>query len=379
MTVEYAERSYKARARPKLVELCSHSQRSSPYSPKLLLHTTGALARKEAVGTGLYFCRGLQKLGNFIFVSIQLKPPTQDKSIFSSYGLPLKELDFSHNSLRRLPDKLLAGVRGNITKLALADNLLGDNLNPIFSTAELHNLPALEELDLSGNSIRGLEEGLLIGCDVLKVLRLDRNNMNHVPSSSLNGPQALKVLSLRENRIGVRNLRFVGEPEIGKKVIESPVISFTRWQYIIIRKRCFTSASVDPVHSCRTLIRQGSFVSQKTFEEIDLHANMISTIEGGAFIGLGDLQALDLGRNRLSKFNSDVFQGAENLEKLDLSENFITDFPTVAMKSFVALKHLNLSSNMITVSTIQVFTTLFPIVISVMIWKSDTNLVIFEP
>lgn len=89
--------------------------------------------------------------------------------IFSSYGLPLKELDFSHNSLRRLPDRLLAGIRGNITKLVLADNLLGDNLNPIFSTAEFHNLPALEELDLSGNSIRGLEEGLLIGCDVLKV------------------------------------------------------------------------------------------------------------------------------------------------------------------------------------------------------------------
>ncbi|CAK1579229.1 unnamed protein product [Parnassius mnemosyne] len=92
--------------------------------------------------------------------------PTQ---IFSSYGLPLKELDFSHNSLRRLPDRLLSGVRGNITRLALADNLLGDNLNPIFSTTEFHNLPALEELDLSGNSIRGLEEGLLIGCDVLKL------------------------------------------------------------------------------------------------------------------------------------------------------------------------------------------------------------------
>lgn len=51
----------------------------------------------------------------------------------------------------------------------LSDNLLGDNLNPIFSTAELHNLPGLEQLDLSGNSIRGIEEGLLIGCEVLKV------------------------------------------------------------------------------------------------------------------------------------------------------------------------------------------------------------------
>ncbi|XP_041968142.1 protein artichoke [Aricia agestis] len=221
--------------------------------------------------------------------------PTQ---IFSSYGLPMKELDFSHNSLRRLPDRLLAGVRGNLTKLVLADNLLGDNLNPIFSTTEFHNLPALEELDLSGNNIRGIEEGLLIGCDVLKILRLDRNNMNFVPSSSLNGPQSLKVISLRENRIG--------------------------------------------------LIRQATFVSQKTLEEIDLHGNMISAIEGGAFVSLGDLQSLDLGRNRLSKFNSDVFQGIENLEKLDLSQNFITDFPTVALKSFSSLKHLNLSSNMIT-------------------------------
>lgn len=89
--------------------------------------------------------------------------------IFSSYGLPMKELDFSHNSLRRLPDRFLSGIKGNLTKLVLADNLLGDNLNPIFSTAELHNLPALEELDLSGNNIRGLEEGLLIGCNVMKV------------------------------------------------------------------------------------------------------------------------------------------------------------------------------------------------------------------
>lgn len=89
--------------------------------------------------------------------------------VFSSYGLPMRELDFSHNSLRRLPDRLLSGLKGNLTRLSLADNLLGDNLNPIFSTAELHNLPALEELDLSGNAIRGIEEGLLIGCNVLKV------------------------------------------------------------------------------------------------------------------------------------------------------------------------------------------------------------------
>ncbi|VVC87052.1 unnamed protein product [Leptidea sinapis] len=84
-------------------------------------------------------------------------------------------------------------------------------------------------------------------------------------------------------------------------------------------------------------LRQASFISQKTLEEINLYGNMISNIEGGAFISLNELRSLELGRNRLSKLNSDVFQGIENLEKLDLSENFINDFPTVALKSFTIL------------------------------------------
>lgn len=37
---------------------------------------------------------------------------------------------------------------------------------------------------------------------IFQILRLDRNNINSVPSLSLNGPQALREISLRENRIG---------------------------------------------------------------------------------------------------------------------------------------------------------------------------------
>ncbi|CAG4982647.1 unnamed protein product [Parnassius apollo] len=133
--------------------------------------------------------------------------PTQ---IFPTYGLPLKELDLSHNSLRRLPDRLLSGVRGNITRLVLAVNLLGDNLNPIFLTTEFHNLPALEELDLSGNSSQGLEEGLLIGCDVLKgsvslrdlqVHDLGRNMLSKFKSDVFLGIENLEKLDLWENFI----------------------------------------------------------------------------------------------------------------------------------------------------------------------------------
>ncbi|XP_050431725.1 protein artichoke [Adelges cooleyi] len=207
------------------------------------------------------------------------------------------KLDLSQNSIRRLSDKSFAVVKNTIEDLRLAGNLLGDTLNPIFSTTEFHGLSKLIRLDLSENRISSLEEGILKGCVNLEELKLNENRLDFVPSSSLNGPQALRVLSLKNNRI------------------ES--------------------------------IHQRSFLSQKSLLTIDLSSNRVNNIEIGAFEGLASLKQLLLAENRLSKFNSDVFLGAEKLEKLDVSNNFIAEFPTVSLKRFENLKILNLSSNLI--------------------------------
>lgn len=88
---------------------------------------------------------------------------------FANSNLPLKKLDFSHNAIRRLADKVFAGIQEELMELHLTDNLLGDTLNPIFSTAELHALTNLRVLHLSGNKIKAIEEGLLRGCEKLQV------------------------------------------------------------------------------------------------------------------------------------------------------------------------------------------------------------------
>lgn len=46
---------------------------------------------------------------------------------------------------------------------------MGDSLNPIFSTIEFHALNSLRLLDLSGNKIKAIEEGILKGCHKLQV------------------------------------------------------------------------------------------------------------------------------------------------------------------------------------------------------------------
>lgn len=220
--------------------------------------------------------------------------PTQ---MFSRSELPIQKLDFSYNSLRRLTDRLFTSVADTLEELYLSDNLLGDNLNPIFSSSEFHGLDNLKVLDLSGNQIRGLEEGIFRGCINLQELRLDRNLLTSVPGQSLNGPRNLRSISLTENRIKV--------------------------------------------------IKSGVFSSQRNLVRIKLDGNELGFIEGGAFAGLNKLREISLSVNRFSRFNSDVFTGVENLEKLDLSQNYFTEFPQIALKSIPHLKSLNLSSNLI--------------------------------
>ncbi|KAH8278836.1 hypothetical protein KR018_010218 [Drosophila ironensis] len=216
---------------------------------------------------------------------------------FGQLKLTIEELDMSNNLIRRIPDKAFDGLKDSLNELRLANNLLGDNLNPIFSTAELHVLKNLRILDLSGNKIKQIEEGVLKGCMDLKEFYIDRNSLTAVPTNSLNGPSALRHLSLRQNQIGT--------------------------------------------------IQADSFSAQRQLEIIDLRHNIIRSIDSRAFRGLQKIREIKLAGNSISFLNSDVFDRLHSLQKLDLSENFFNQFPMVALAAIPGLKHLNLSSNML--------------------------------
>ena len=119
-------------------------------------------------------------------------------------ALVLEKLDLSENSIYRLMDRLLH-AQSSLRELRLSDNLLGDNLNPIFSSNEFRDMAELRLLDLRGNGIMSIEEGIFKGCGNLEELYLDDNNLTAVPADSLKGPRAIRVLSLAGNSIGKSN------------------------------------------------------------------------------------------------------------------------------------------------------------------------------
>ncbi|XP_052870711.1 chaoptin [Anopheles cruzii] len=209
---------------------------------------------------------------------------------------PVRKLDFSSNVLRSFGRKaLFASVAEHLTELRLANNLLGDNLNPIFSTDVLQQLEALKILDLSGNHIIALEESIFDGNDRLTELYLDRNKITTVPVAAVKQLPTLKLISLRSNRID----------------------------------------SLEP--------DAFSFVNK--LERIDLRNNRIRSLKSNAFANLASMKEILVAGNQISHVDERALTGMDLLQKLDLSDNLLTEFPSEALGSVVSLKVLNISLN----------------------------------
>ena len=90
--------------------------------------------------------------------------------LFANVILKKKQkLDLSQNGVVLITEKLLDGIGDTLEDINLSRNLLGDQLNPIFSTNEFQNLKQLKRLDLSDNDLKAVDDAIIKGCDRLQV------------------------------------------------------------------------------------------------------------------------------------------------------------------------------------------------------------------
>ena len=94
---------------------------------------------------------------------------------------PAQVVDFSQNSMRRLAPRLFDGMEDTLEEIYLNHNLLGDSLNPVFTTDEFYKLKFLRVLDISHNGIAGISANLIKGCEQLKVrLSVFTQSLSHI-------------------------------------------------------------------------------------------------------------------------------------------------------------------------------------------------------
>ncbi|XP_014784822.1 leucine-rich repeat neuronal protein 1 [Octopus bimaculoides] len=80
-------------------------------------------------------------------------------------------------------------------------------------------------------------------------------------------------------------------------------------------------------------------------EELNLHNNLLKTLQDGAFTGLKNLRVLDLSYNRLHLIEKDAFGGLNNLQVLNLDGNGLTSVNPDWFQRIKSVSELLLSKN----------------------------------
>ncbi|NP_001387870.1 podocan-like protein 1 isoform 2 precursor [Rattus norvegicus] len=201
----------------------------------------------------------------------------------------LQALVMPHNRVAALGARDLVSARA-LTELNLAYNRLASaHVHP----GAFRRLRALRSLDLAGNQLSRLPEGLPAS---LRSLRLQRNQLRTLEPEQLAGLNKLRELNLAHNRLRVGDI----EPGAWHELQALQVLDLSH--------------------------NELSFVPPdlpEALEELYLQANRISHVGPEAFLSTPHLRALSLRANRLhmTSIAAEAFRGLAHLRVVDTAEN----------------------------------------------------------
>ncbi|VDI43072.1 Hypothetical predicted protein [Mytilus galloprovincialis] len=143
------------------------------------------------------------------------------------------------------------------------------------------------ELNLYGNTISSLPDGVFSKNINLRTVNLERNRISTIAAKTFEDVVSLKFLSLGNNRI-----------------------------------------SIIPVNAFEDLV---------LLEFLSLDTNTLSSLPGGLFSKNINLRTIDLGANTISSLPGGLFSKNINLTTIDLTDNAFT---TVSANIFMAMTHI---------------------------------------
>ncbi|XP_009469480.1 PREDICTED: stress-induced-phosphoprotein 1-like [Nipponia nippon] len=221
----------------------------------------------------------------------------------------LKVLYLYANALEQLPAYLPPALR----ELHLQEN----NVRGLCRRA-LARAPLLERLHLDDNSVSaaGIEEDAFAENRRLRLLFLSRNHLSSVPPGL---PPALEELRLDDNRIHTIPLRaFEGLPALRRLVLDGNLLANQR-------------------------MADDTFSRLVNLSELSLGRNALAAPP--ANLPRARLRRLSLAANAISHVPAGALARMRSLERLDLSDNNLTTLPRGLFDDLGSLSHLGLRNN----------------------------------
>ncbi|XP_011630476.1 leucine-rich repeats and immunoglobulin-like domains protein 3 [Pogonomyrmex barbatus] len=250
----------------------------------------------------------------------------------------LEELRLNKNNLMQLKDLFM-----NLGELRILE-INRNNLQKIHGLS-LKNLKNLKELYLKRNKIDTLDDGAFWPLKNLELLQLDFNTLTTIKKGGLFGLEHLKKLTLSHNQISTI------EPQawdVCKEIIEldlshNELISIDRGLFEYLTK--LEKLKLD--HNKIAYISDGAFNFTTNLRILELNSNKISYMVediSGAFSPLGQLWKLGLAHNRIKSINQNAFIGLSRVVELDLIGNNVTSIQENAFLSMTNLKKLKMNT-----------------------------------
>ena len=196
---------------------------------------------------------------------------------------------------------------------------LGSRNITTFKANDFNGLTALEFLDLWGNDLSRLPDGLFDDLTALTWLELYNNDLRGLQEDIFDKLTTLKYLYLYNNDLS--------------RLPDGLFDDLTELKTLFLFNNDLNS------------LPDGLFDDLTALELLDLSRNELSSLPDGLFDDLTALKYLDLRYNKLSSLSADVFDGPTALELLDLGYNSLRSLPAGLFDGLTKLKRLVLASN----------------------------------
>jgi len=286
----------------------------------------------------------------------------------------LEELSIKNCNIDRIPDRAFLGL----TRLKSLNIKSEANGVLTFTRGSFEGLANLQRLDISENSVRLIEKGVLCSLPNLVFLNLSYSDLKSISDlgmstavSQANCLRNVQNLDLKGNKLAaVTSQEMFNFPSVRKidlslnlmRHLDENTFEFTKElvdidisnnQLSTLLPSIFTSSKLirlSVANNSITSLPAQVFANQENLQYLDLSGNILtsSEIKPNLFAGLSNLLELDLSQNQLDKLRKKLFWDLESLEKLRISHNKIREIPNKLFKSQSKLKTLSLSKNLLT-------------------------------